>query len=586
LPRTGAAFYRRGIAPSSSIEKNNPEYSQAIDRAELFARKDLIGFVAADPRLLAWRESTMRILFINPSLRRGHPTKYLPVGIGSVMTFLRHHGYDFDLLDVDIDDLDDAAVESRLAGREYDVVLTGCIVTHYKWIKWLTRTVRRIHPAAKIIVGNSVAGSIPELFLRNTAADVVVIGEGELSTLDTVRAIERGESLAGVEGIAFLDGDTFHQTPKRKACKIDELPTIDWDLFNYAKYFEKSDHASSEGLVFDLGRPPRVMPVATARGCVFKCTFCHYVFWDDPYRHRSPESILSEVRRNIDRYGATYINFWDDLSFSHLKQAEAIADAILASGLKFNWNAAVRSDLFGSPKYPVERRLEVAHKFKEAGCLNLGFSLESANQEILDMMNKRIKAEYFLDQVAVLREVGITCSASVVFGYPMETRETIQQTFDMCLEGGIYPSIGFLLPLPYTGMYSWAREHGYIPDEDRYLESITERQDICLNVTQLSDAEIMDCIKRGASELNTQLQLGLSEDRFVRTGGYRNHIKETSTASRPPLDPEAIKRNENDVSFNYSQVVFDIDLGTGTEAAGKKRSAGFKSRPTSNSTGT
>ena len=30
---------------------------------------------------------------------------------------------------------------------------------------------------------------------------------------------------------------------------------------------------------------------------------------------------------------------------------------------------------------------------------------------------------------------------SVVFGYPIETRETINETFNMCLKAKVYPSI-------------------------------------------------------------------------------------------------------------------------------------------------
>ena len=43
----------------------------------------------------------MRILFVNPSLRPGGRFLYLPVGLGYVMTYVKEHGYKFDLLDVD-----------------------------------------------------------------------------------------------------------------------------------------------------------------------------------------------------------------------------------------------------------------------------------------------------------------------------------------------------------------------------------------------------------------------------------------------------------------------------------------------------
>jgi anaerobic magnesium-protoporphyrin IX monomethyl ester cyclase len=189
----------------------------------------------------------------------------------------------------------------------------------------------------------------------------------------------------------------------------------------------------------------------------------------------------------------------------------------------------------------------------------VGFSLESGNPEILEMMNKKIEAQFFAEQVHILREVGIVCNTSVVFGYPIETPETIQQTFDMCLQARVYPSIGFLLPLPYTGMYEYAKQHGFITDEDAYLESITERQDICLNMTRMSDAVIMDEIKKGASRLNEALALGLSPDRLIKTGGYK---KATRIGEfKKPLDPDNMKRNENDFSFNYSDAVFEVDAG-------------------------
>lgn len=476
------------------------------------------------------------------------------------MTFIHGFGYRFDVLDIDINDHSDEYVEAYLSNHAYDIVLTGSIVTHYKWMKWLTHTIKKHHPGTKVIVGNSVAGSIPELFLRNAGADVAIIGEGELSCLETLNAIRDEKPLHTVSGIAFIDENgIFIKTAKRVAANINELPMVDWSFFDTEKYFKKS-YAGADGLVFDENNIPRVMPVATARGCVFRCTFCHFVFWDDAYRYRAPENVLAEIRRDIDQYGATFINFWDDLSFGSLKQVERMTDAILDSGLKFHWNAAIRSDLFGNPKYPYARRLAIAKKMRESGCVNVGYSLESGNQGILDMMNKHIKADYFKEQVKILRDAGITSSTSVVFGYPLETEDTIRETFEQCLQVGIYPSIGFLLPLPYTRMYDYAKEKGLINDENAYLDSITERQDICLNMTALSDEDIHKNIKYYAELLNERLRLGLSEGRLVRTGGYMYQKTESAKNPKPLIDPDNLRRNNNDFSLNYSQAIFSMDL--------------------------
>jgi radical SAM superfamily enzyme YgiQ (UPF0313 family) len=502
----------------------------------------------------------MKLCFVNPCLRQGSPTKYLPVGVAAVMTAVRGAGYEFEFLDIDINNHDDAFVEDFFAKNRFDVVLAGSIVTHYKWMKWFAGMVKRHQPHCRVVVGNSVGGSIPEVFLRNSGADVVVVGEGEYSCIDVLDSFRDGKDLRGVAGIAFIaDDGVFVQTAKRAACKIDDLPMIDWSFFDVERYFEKS-YAGADGLVFDEGNIPRVMPVATARGCVFRCTFCHFVFWDDPYRYRSPENVLAEIRRDIELYGANFINFWDDLSFASLKQADRMADAIIKSGLKFNWNAAVRTDLFGKDKFSYDERLRVAQKMRESGCVNVGFSLESGNQKILDMMEKRVSAENFREQVKILNEAGITSSISVVFGYPIETPESIRETFEQCLDVGIYPSIGYLLPLPYTKMYEYAKSHGFITDEDKYLDGITERQDYCLNMTSMPTEEIEGLIKRYAGELNEMLKLGLTEGRLLRTGGYMYHKTESANNPRKLLDPDNLQRQENDVSLNYSQAVFKIDF--------------------------
>ena len=122
-------------------------------------------------------------------------------------------------------------------------------------------------------------------------------------------------------------------------------------------------------------------------------------------------------------------------------------------------------------------------------------------------------------------------------------------------------------------MYDYAKANGFITDEDRYLESITERQDICLNMTKMSNEEIMKEIKEGAKKLNEMLDVGLAEGDFIKSKGYKSQrIKkklavpqETNAASlgnkatRRRLDPKNIKRIRNDVSFNYSQTDFKFE---------------------------
>ena len=503
----------------------------------------------------------LKLLFVNVSLRPGGYTKFLPVGLASIMTYFEEKGYQFTLFDIDINEYDDAYVENYIKNNNFDFVLCGSIVTHYKWVKWFVNAIKKHSPKTCVIVGNSVAGSIPEVFLQNTKADVVVIGEGEVSAYEAVEAIRLSKDLKNVEGIAFRNAqEKIIINHAREAEKIDDLPLINWEYFDVEKYIAKAETMPDKDIAPE---EMRSMPVITARGCAFKCTFCHYVFWNDPYRNRAPKSILAEIKHLIEKYNVNYIHFWDDLSFASATQVEKLCDAILESGLKFKWMATIRVDLFSRARLSDEDALRVAKKMKKTGCYSCGFALESGNKEIMKMMNKKIEVDAFYKTVYTLKEAKIISQTSVVFGYPIETKETIKETFDQCLKAGLYPSIGFLLPLPATVMYDYAKVNGFITDEDQYLESITERQDVCLNMTKMSDEEIMNEIKKGGRRLNKMLDVGLTEDTLVKSKGYKSQKINKKLAPpqeiRPRLDPKKIKRIKNDVSFNYSQSEFKYE---------------------------
>lgn len=102
-------------------------------------------------------------------------------------------------------------------------------------------------------------------------------------------------------------------------------------------------------------------------------------------------------------------------------------------------------------------------------------------------------------------------------------------------------------------MYEYAKTHGFITNEDQYLDSITERQDLCLNMTQMSDEEVKMHIADGAENLNKKLKLGLSNDTLIRTGGYNNHTKDKKL--------KKLKREKNSLILNYSEAEFSSNLG-------------------------
>jgi len=97
----------------------------------------------------------MKILLINISLRPGAKRLLVPIGLAYVASALERAGWRFDLMAM------------------------GCIVTGYRYVKALAAQAREANPKVTIVVGNTVASSIPEILLTHTEADIAVLGEGD-----------------------------------------------------------------------------------------------------------------------------------------------------------------------------------------------------------------------------------------------------------------------------------------------------------------------------------------------------------------------------------------------------------------------
>lgn len=521
----------------------------------------------------------MKILFVNPSLRPGSDHLFLPVGLGYVMTFVKKHGYNFDLLDIDVANYSNEYVEKYFMKNKFDVICMGSIVTHYSWIKWCINTIKKHQPETKVIIGNSVGGSIPEVLFQKTEVDIVLYGEAEVTLVEVFDAIKYSKSFGeivephvkiphankgypatikgvGIAGIIYrAKNNLIINNGKRKAVKnIDEFPFPDWDLFDVETYLKVGRKHSASNSWFYKPNEAIVMPLNTARGCVFKCTFCHYVFWHDPYRHRSAGNVIAEIKQNQKKYNANFFNFWDELSFHKIGPARKFVDELIKADLKIHWTCAIRADLMGKDvdskgkEIPRKERLELAKKFLESGCVSAGYSLESGSDEILEAMNKKVKAKYFKEQVQICREAGLTTATSLIIGYPQETAETIRETMTQLEKLGVYPSTGYLLPLPETGMFKHAIDNNYITDIDEYLTQITERQDFSLNMTAMSTEDLKNETLKWLDKLNKTFGNQLSSEKLIKTGGEDNMTENQRKNRKIKIDRNETTRE----TLNYA----------------------------------
>jgi len=110
-----------------------------------------------------------------------------------------------------------------------------------------------------------------------------------------------------------------------------------------------------------FGQPSRqpYASIYTSLGCPYHCTFCciNAPFGKPGYRTRSPENVLEEIGRLVNRYGVRNIKFADELFV--LKRSAWSASAISSSKRGYDLNIWAYAELWKtghSGDHPAENR--------------------------------------------------------------------------------------------------------------------------------------------------------------------------------------------------------------------------------------
>ena len=470
-----------------------------------------------------------------------------PVGLGYIATAIKRGGFQFDLLDIDAHRYSNQEINDFITSKRYDVICLGCIVTGYKIVKSLSYLIKKHHPHSIIIAGNSVATSIPEILLNKTEVDIAVMGEGDETIIELLNAISEDKPMESIKGICIIKDGKFVKTPERPYIKdISSLPFIDYSIWNIEIYIKNASQYIKEPSPIPR-KDLRALPVNTARGCIGNCTFCYHVFKKICYRYRNPDSITNEVKQLINTYSLNYILFWDELTFFSKKQTQKLVEKIINEKLRFYWIGNCRADLFNN-----KEDLEIIKKMKEAGCVGMTYSLESADPSILKAMNKNISIEQFSKQTQLFHKADLPTWTSLVFGYPQETPETIKKTFDICIENNIYPSSGYLLPQPGSKMYEYAINNGFIKNEEDYLLAIGDRQDLRINLTNMNDDELTTNVISGLDRCNKILNIGLKKENLIKTQYYRAAKINKKYNELPLIFWLMVKSRLIELNYNYN----------------------------------
>ena len=434
-------------------------------------------------------ETKIKILFIGAYERGGTGNRfYAPqLGLERLASYMRSRGMEADIFDPNFEFAkakkeEEAEIFIRaITEKAYDIY--GFHTTDWTFPEdmALIETTRKSRPAAFIMVGGQEATFNYKEILKNSAADMVIRGEGEkpleeLANL-LVKNIDPKNPKNLVRGGAVYD-------PARDSCVVRANPPLSFEEFSditmgidfskipYEKYWNLT-----EGLSGGSAKPEetRTIRLFTTNFCPHRCTFCSSTnFQDSAGGLRKNDAFLNVLNPEIateTKCAGLYMLSAENL-YRHVKSAidshPEVRNFILQDD-EFVLNrgrviAFSKMVIEGKRSGDIPERItfmcqsridditeELLANMAEADFKLIGYGVESFSEKILSAVKKKIKPDQINRAVEMTIKSGITPFINLIIFFPQADRGDIMKTVSNALnwiERGAQVAIEpYLMPL-------------------------------------------------------------------------------------------------------------------------------------------
>jgi anaerobic magnesium-protoporphyrin IX monomethyl ester cyclase len=389
-----------------------------------------------------------------------------PVNLGllQLMAYLEMHGIEcsfFGPVCPDGQDIDrEAALLSKLKSRahEFDAIGFTSITASYTTACRMAGEIRREYPGIPLILGGNHAWVRYEEILKDGVFDILVHKEGEETTLDLLRAIEANTPLADIPGLSFIDSGNIVKTKDRGRMDRTVLPMIAYDHLE--------DNFSTEELGGDTKIRIPVSRVTPVTGCTNNCIWCAD-YWK-PQVTRQDLSIFMREVNYLKKERDSRFFYLGTHDFLHdIPEALRISASMGKTG-NIRWEAQTRVN-------PCVTR-EQLRELRNNGCCCLHIGVESADQDLIDIMKKNIYIKDVTRMLEMAREEDMFTHTYWLMGSPCETYETARHTMQTMrgwLESDLSSTaeVNMLVAYPGTEYFENGSRYGITwtdPDYSRY----------------------------------------------------------------------------------------------------------------------
>jgi radical SAM superfamily enzyme YgiQ (UPF0313 family) len=369
-----------------------------------------------------------------------------PLGLCYLAASARKQGYGVGIIDAPALDMDiNRTVDEIETSNAPLIGLTASTVSIFRASE-LAKAIKARGIQAPILIGGPHVSSLPQETLAEFSEfDIGVISEGEYTVPEIITCYRQKGKIEDIAGLVYRRGsEILLSAPRENIADLDSLPYPAWDLLpSIPQYYKPSPHSY-------LKLPSTSL--MSSRGCNGTCTFCARPFMGEKYRAHSAEYTVGMVDHLVKTYGIRDIMFYDDNFLLDKKRVIKICESLLKKDYKISWSCLARPEITSDELFDL---------IKQAGCWQIAFGIESADQGILDTIKKKATVERIAEVIHKTNQAGIHSRGYFMIGCPGETEETIDKTTHFIQESGLKDfHVTFCTPMPGAELFGTAHKYG------------------------------------------------------------------------------------------------------------------------------
>jgi radical SAM superfamily enzyme YgiQ (UPF0313 family) len=402
----------------------------------------------------------MKIALINPRVE-SYSSTLPPLGLLYIAAVLEKEGFEVMVFDPHPDN--DSELD-HIINYQPDIIGLSILTTYVQRAKNIISILKERLKNSILIVGGVHPTVLPEKSLSLFGADVVVVGEGEITMRELVLSLNKDRHISNIKGIVYKNNQDIIKNPPRELIEdLDSIPFPARDLVDFEKYL------FPPGIIRGYWSE-RSTSLITSRGCPFHCIFCgSQAIFGRRVRRRSVENVINELKVLINNYGIDSVWFIDDTFTINKRWVNDFCNAVIHNDLKIKWGCQARVNTVHE---------ETLSLMKSAGLVQLDFGVESGSDKVLKALKKDSNEVTIRNAFRITKKVGVRTLATFIFNNPSEEKEDIVKTFMLAKEiNPDFVSSFFLTPFPGTELMDMANANNWITDKN-YIEGGLKKKPI------------------------------------------------------------------------------------------------------------